>query len=104
SAFSTAYFDNVVFDPVVKGDFNNDDSPELVLRNQGFFGDLEIWRMSGTTRVAQWPVSPQTDNPFMQLVGVDEFTGDSYSDLVFQNALSGEISFWKMFGPTRVGD
>jgi hypothetical protein len=47
-------------------------------------------------------VSPNP-GPNAKAIGTGDFNGDSFSDIVFQNASSGQASIWEMNGTLRIG-
>lgn len=84
-----------------KGDFNNDGSVDLVLRNSAT-SQAEAWIMQGTQRFRRdaYVPSPPVD---WEIVGADDFGGDEQTDLVLRNEATGAVAFWILDGTVRVG-
>ncbi len=105
SSGSNAHHDLASFDRVLKGDLDNDDATDVVLRRVPPSNAHFVWFMNGTTRIgSEVALAPSQTDPFLVLGGVDEFTGDGRNDLVFQQTFSGGIEIWAMQGAQRLGD
>ncbi len=85
---------------VDKGDFNNDSKVDLLFDNLTNNRNM-VWLMNGATRVGNgsWIAPDAAAN--QQIVGADDFNGDSQSDLLFWNSSTGVLDFWLMNGATR---
>jgi hypothetical protein len=84
-----------------KGDFDQTDTTDLVLRSPSTPNPV-LWNMNGVNRVSE-----QTADAGLlaneQVVGVDDFGFDGRNDLVVWNSATGAVTFWFMNGPTRFG-
>jgi FG-GAP-like repeat len=60
--------------------------------------------MNDATSVQQWSLTPSAVPPPWRVVGVDDFNGDRKSDILVQNATTGQVSLWYMDGLSRVGE
>ncbi len=58
--------------------------------------------MNGNTLIGGGPVSPNP-GPAWQAIGSGDFNGDGLSDILFQNASSGQVSIWEMNGNALIG-
>jgi hypothetical protein len=58
--------------------------------------------MDGTKLIGGGPVSPNP-GPSWKAIGTGDFNGDGHSDILFQNATSGQVSIWEMNGNTLIG-
>lgn len=87
----------------VKGDLNDDLNTDLVLRSLSQPVN-RVWTLDGNAnRIAEIDVTPDQTGTDWRLAGVDDFNGDSSSDLVFRNVTTGAVEFWMMSGTTRQG-
>lgn len=86
------------------GDFNGDGNPDLVFQNSTT-GQAVIWFLNGLTVTggATLVGLPSSTDPNNAVVGVADFNGDGYPDLVFQNHASHIISFVAMQGTQVTG-
>lgn len=95
--FDAAYLRRSSF----KGDLDGDGQQDLVLAHGS--GELERWRMNGTTRASATAITPAAPGAPWQVVASDDFNGDRHADLVFWNAASGAVEFWLMNDAGRLG-
>ena len=58
--------------------------------------------MNGDTLTGGGPVSPNPGTAW-KAIGTGDFDGDGHSDILWQNASSGQASIWEMNGNTRTG-
>ena len=47
--------------------------------------------------------SPENPGPSWHVIGTGDFNGDGYSDILAQNATSGEVWIWEMDGLKVIG-
>ncbi|HZI14477.1 MAG TPA: FG-GAP-like repeat-containing protein [Myxococcus sp.] len=85
------------------GDFNLDGHTDI-LWHHGASGDLTVWMMQGTTRVADVRVSWKTaTSTGWEVRGTGDFNRDGYVDLLWHHGASGSISVWYLQGTTVIG-
>ncbi|HEX6178891.1 MAG TPA: FG-GAP-like repeat-containing protein [Thermoanaerobaculia bacterium] len=80
----------------VKGDFNSDTKPDVVLRNYTT-GQNALWIMNGTslTNIVDLPALPNTS---YRIEGTADFNADSKNDVVLRNYATGQNALWVMNG------
>ncbi len=83
---------------VASGDFNNDGQSDLVWRHS-LTGQNVIWLMDGTTIATGLSITPVEDLNW-QITTAGDFNNDGQSDLVWRNAVSGQNVIWLMDGTT----
>ena len=54
------------------------------------------------TLIGGGPVSPNP-GPAWKAIGTGDFNGDRFSDILFQNTTSGQVSIWEMNGNSLIG-
>lgn len=91
---------DVSFPQTAGRDFNDDGNSDLLFQNGG---QLYAWFMNGTTFTGGSFLSPNPIDANLQVVGVNDFTGDGSPDLLLQNQLDATVSLYKLNGLTRVG-
>jgi hypothetical protein len=83
--------------PRVKGDFDGDGHPDLVLRRVDD-GRVRVWTLheaARTQNLSVWPPTPDWD---WHLGGIDDFNGDGHADLVFRHQVTGAVDIWLLGG------
>jgi VCBS repeat protein len=84
-------------------DFNLDGHADHIFQHQAD-GRLAIWLMNGDSQVRGFALTPdRAPDVNWKVRGAADFDGDTRPDLLFQNAVTGEVSIWRMFETTRVG-
>jgi hypothetical protein len=82
------------------GDFNDDNHADILWQNAN--GQLSIWEMAGNTVTGGGAVAiaGQTTSlnpgPAWKAIGTGDFNDDGQSDILFQNASTGQVSIWEM--------
>jgi uncharacterized repeat protein (TIGR03803 family) len=84
------------------GDFNGDGNADILWQNTSS-GQVSIWEMDGTTKIGGGPAGSINPGPSWKAVGTGDFNHDGLSDILFQNASSGQVSIWEMDGTTKIG-
>jgi hypothetical protein len=83
------------------GDFNGDGYSDLMWRQSG--GALALWDMQGSTVTSSSAVTYQgsslAPDGSWSVVGVGDFNGDGYSDLMWRQS-NGTLSLWQMNNST----
>jgi ELWxxDGT repeat protein len=70
---------------------------------QNTSGQASIWEMGGNTLVGGGPVTP-SPGPSFRAVGTGQFNvNDTNSDILWQNANTGQASIWEMNGNSLIG-
>ena len=59
--------------------------------------------MNGNKLIGGGPVSAQSWAELGKPIGTGDFNDDGFSDILFQNASSGQVSIWEMHGNTLDG-
>jgi hypothetical protein len=73
------------------GDFNGDGKSDVLFENTTT-GDAQIWLMNGTTPGSIINVTgPGTTATGWKLLGAEDINKDGFSDLLWQNSVSGDI-------------
>ena len=81
---------------VATGDFNTDDQPDILLRNQAT-GENTIWLMDGTN-ISQVVNITSVSDPDWYIVGTGDFNSDLQTDIVWRNQVTGNNVVWLMNG------
>lgn len=85
---------------VAVADFSGDSKPDLLWQHQ-ITGGLVTWIMDGTTRLsARWLTPSASTDLNWKVVGSADFNFDGHQDLIWQNAISGQLIAWLMNGTT----
>jgi hypothetical protein len=87
--------------PRVKGDFDGDGHPDLVLRRVAD-GRVRVWTLREAARAQNLSVWPPTAGWDWHLGAVDDFNSDGHADLVFRHQVTGEIDIWLLGGASGV--
>ena len=58
--------------------------------------------MDGDKLIGGGPVNPNP-GPSWRAIGTGDFNHDGFSDILFQNASTGQVSIWEMHGNTLMG-
>jgi hypothetical protein len=84
----------------VRGDFNRDGKPDLLLRNYST-GQNAVWLMNGLTltAIADLPALPNTS---IRFEGTADFDADGNSDIVLRNYANGSNAVWLMNGTSLI--
>jgi hypothetical protein len=99
---------------VGSADFNRDGGPDLFWHNRGT-GMMTVWYMNGAKFLGPGLLASHTvSDRHWQIRAFADFNGDSNPDLLWQHAVSGDLSVWLMDGlrliesrpltPSRVTD
>ncbi len=83
-------------------DFNGDGKPDLLWWNHTM-GDVTVWYLNGVTFASWAYVGLRGVPPDWQLVGSGDFNGDGYSDLLWWNHTTGDVSVWYLNGSSFIG-
>jgi hypothetical protein len=85
------------------GDTNGDGLADLVWQNASD-GRLAVWFMSGAQVIQTSMLSiPRVPNTSWKVRASGDTNGDGRSDLIWQNASSGELAVWFLNGPAVIG-
>lgn len=80
------------------GDFDGDESPDLVWRNTQT-GEIRIWRLDATTVIGTLTPAPaQAANLNWRIVAALDFDHDGFRDLLWYNDTSGKAVLWLLDG------
>lgn len=82
------------------GDFNADDSTDIVWRNART-GSNAVWYMSGTTFSSAADISPASADVNVRIAAIADYNNDNKPDLLMRNTLTGANELWLMNGVTR---
>jgi hypothetical protein len=80
-----------------KLDFNHDNQADLLFQNAAD-GRLVYWTMAGDREIRYGFLSPGTAGANMNMVAAADLDGDNNTDLIFQNAMTGDLTYWLMNG------
>jgi hypothetical protein len=88
--------DDLGWQMVGSGDFDQDGNPDIVWQNQNT-GQNAVWFMKGTIQTAATLLQSAGDMNW-KLVGVADFNGDGLPDLLWQNLVTAQNAVWLMRG------
>jgi hypothetical protein len=80
-------------------DFNRDGKDDLLWQNP-VTGQLGVWLMNGLTVAQALAVTPGVVAPDWKIKAVADYDRDGFADLLWQNAITGELRIWYMAGTT----
>src|SRR5579863_1324592 len=84
------------------GDFNDDGFSDILWQNAN--GQVAIWELNGTAKIPGGSqILPYNPGPGWQAIGTGDFNNDGHSDILFQNATSGQVAIWDMNGTSIIG-
>jgi uncharacterized repeat protein (TIGR03803 family) len=85
------------------GDFNDDSLPDILWQNYGGFedGGVAISDMNGTLIGGEGVSANPGPNWFA--IGTGDFNDDHHSDILWQNASTGQASIWEMNANNVIG-
>jgi PKD repeat protein len=81
-------------------DFNADNKPDLLFQNVAT-GELSVWFMNGTTRLAvdtPYPDRPSSDVQRWRVQALGDYDGDGKADILWQHQTEGWLVAWLMDG------
>ena len=78
------------------GDFNGDDSPDILWKNHAT-GELSIWYMRGSTVIGEQKIKhvPHVD---WDIEGIADFNSDGAPELLARDPLTGITQIWSLDG------
>ncbi len=95
------------WDVIGSGDFNHDGNSDILWQNTTT-GQAVIWEMNGTNVIGGGPVSQNgaalNAGPSWKAIGTGDFNGDGYSDILWQNTVTGQAAIWEMNGTNVLGN
>ena len=82
-------------------EINGDGKNDLLWQNAST-GEMDVWFMNGATRLGAAALNPsKPTNLTWKLTAVGDFNADGKPDLVFRQAVVGELQIWLMNGAAR---
>jgi hypothetical protein len=84
------------------GDFNGDGKADILLQNANT-GTLFVFAMNGIGLAGGGQVGPEGIGPAWVARGISDFNGDARSDVVLQNAVTGQVQIWQVNGTAVTG-
>jgi len=81
-------------------DFNRDTMPDLLFQNTTDFS-LVDWVMHRDQVASTGFLNPASPGPNWKVVGSADLNGDGYTDLLFQNSVTGDLVYWLMSSTTE---
>jgi hypothetical protein len=82
-------------------DLNGDNNTDLIFQNAST-GDIAYWLMNGAAETSIALLSPKNPGAGWKVVGTGDFNQDGYTDILFQNASSGDLYIWYLRGGTMI--
>ena len=86
------------FQAAVPSDFKHDGHP-AVIWEEPTIGWAQIWYLGGSQGVSITGAANLTQANPWQIVGIADFNGDGYPDVVWQDPVSGAVQVWFLGGP-----
>jgi FG-GAP-like repeat/Bacterial Ig domain len=83
------------------GDFNNDGKTDLLWQYPD--GRVMVWLMDGTNCQTQLVLNIPGAGTGWRVTGVADIDGAGHSNLIWQNDSTGDMAYWLMNGPDRIG-
>ena len=80
-------------------DINGDQFSDLIFQSASS-GQLKAWLMRGDGRVGTTGFVPSSPGANWILAASADMNGDGYTDLLFQNTVTGDLAYWLMIGTT----
>ncbi len=86
---------------VGSGDFNRDGATDLLWHNENT-GESQVWYMDGASRIGRATINASYDGGGAnvagdwKVVGVADFNGDQYPDILWHNDATGHTQIWYM--------
>lgn len=80
-------------------DFNGDGISDILFQNNKT-GELAIWYMNGADQTVLSTDALTTNAGVWHVVGAGDLEGSGQPDLIWRNAMSGDVARWKMNGFT----
>jgi hypothetical protein len=88
---------------VAAGDFNHDGKPDIIWQD-AISGDVAIWYMDGVNKIGGDMLNPVNAGDITwEIATVGDYNLDGQLDLVWQNAVSGNVAFWYLSGVNKIG-
>jgi len=83
------------------GDFNGDGHADILWQNAD--GQAAIWEMNGLNQIpgGSGEVGPNP-GPGWTAIGTGDFNGDGLSDVLWQDAATGQVAIWEMNGLNQI--
>ncbi len=85
------------------GDFNRDGSPDILWWHEPT-GQVNVWLMGGTSLWGDFHIRTVGPNSGWRIVGVGDFNGDGFSDILWWHQKTGKIYVWYMNGTAFMGE
>ncbi len=83
------------------GDFTGDNKADVLWRDTAS-GQIAVWQGNGKDAFSASNVVGTLLDPTWQIEGVDNFSGDSRSDILWRNTTDGTIAIWQGNGLTPI--
>ena len=81
------------------GDFDGDSEMDILWRNNST-GQNAVWLMNGINYSGNIVFLNTVSDPFWQIVGTGDFSGDGKVDILWRNLTTGQNAIWFMYGTT----
>jgi hypothetical protein len=87
------------------GDLNGDGKSDLLWRDSQ--GSTAVWVMDGASIVGSGYLNVSNTiiapDPSWSVVGMGDFNGDKYADLLWRNSVTGELAEWQLHSSDIIG-